>query len=132
MDLRLEVVTVTQWQQNCSILCPAEGGPAVLIDPGGETDRVLAKANEIGVDIQWQQNWSTLCDAVCGHSSLIDTCGRTHRFLMKANEIAADIQAILVTHEHIHFIGGLNQAIALTCAPVSHDHDVLWLFEQGM
>ena len=33
MDLRIEVVTVTEWQQNCSILCPADGGPAVLIDP---------------------------------------------------------------------------------------------------
>src|SRR5919106_6495768 len=52
MDLHIEVVTVTQWAQNCSILHPPGGGPAVLIDPGGETDRVLATAERVGADIQ--------------------------------------------------------------------------------
>lgn len=92
MNLRIEVVTVTEWQQNCSILCPAEGGPAVLIDPGGETERVLAKADEIG----------------------------------------AKIEAILITHGHIDHIGGLNEAIAATGAPVWLHPDDIWLFEKGM
>ena len=52
MDLLIEVVTVTQWAQNCSILHPPGGGPAVLIDPGGETDRVMATAERVGADIQ--------------------------------------------------------------------------------
>jgi glyoxylase-like metal-dependent hydrolase (beta-lactamase superfamily II) len=52
MDIHVEVVTVTQWQQNCSIWCPPGGGPAVLVDPGGETERVLATAAALGADIQ--------------------------------------------------------------------------------
>jgi hydroxyacylglutathione hydrolase len=52
MDLLIEVVTVTQWAQNCSILHPPGGGPAVLIDPGGETDRVMETAQRVGADIQ--------------------------------------------------------------------------------
>jgi hydroxyacylglutathione hydrolase len=51
-DIHVEVVTVTQWQQNCSIFVPIGGGPAVLIDPGGETDRVLATAKALDADIQ--------------------------------------------------------------------------------
>jgi hydroxyacylglutathione hydrolase len=92
VDLHVEVVTVTQWAQNCSILVPDGGGPAVLIDPGGETDRVLDTAQRLG----------------------------------------ADIQAILVTHGHIDHIGGLNEAVAATGAPVYLHPDDVWLFERGM
>ncbi len=91
-DLHVEVVCVTQWQQNCSIFCPTGGGPAVLIDPGGETERVLQTAEALG----------------------------------------ADIQAILITHGHIDHIGGLNEAIAATGAPVWMHPDDIWLFEKGM
>ena len=92
MDLHIEVVTVTQWAQNCSIFCPPGGGPAVLFDPGGETDRVLATAERMG----------------------------------------AKIEAILITHGHIDHIGGLNEAVAATGAPVFLHPDDIWLFEQGM
>jgi len=92
MGIHVEVVTVTDWQQNCSIFCPDGGGPAVLIDPGGETDRVLESASRLD----------------------------------------ADIQAILITHGHIDHIGGLNDAIAATGAPVWLHPDDIWLFEKGM
>jgi len=90
--MRIEIVTVTQWAQNCTILCPDDGGPAVLIDPGGETDRVLSVASEIG----------------------------------------ARIEAILITHGHIDHIGGLNEAIAATGAPVWLHPDDEWLYEMSM
>ncbi len=92
MNLRFEIVPVTQWAQNCTIICPDGGGPAVLIDPGGETDRVLAVANEIG----------------------------------------AEIEAILITHGHIDHIGGLNEAIAATGAPVWLHPDDEWLYDLSM
>jgi len=92
VSLRFEIVTVTQWAQNCTIICPDGGGPAVLIDPGGETDRVLGVAREIG----------------------------------------ADIQAILITHGHIDHIGGLNQAIEATGAPVWLHPDDRMFYERAM
>src|ERR1041385_2082325 len=90
--MQFEIVTVTQFAQNCTIICPDDGGPAVLIDPGGETDRVLSVASEIG----------------------------------------ANIEAILITHGHIDHIGGLNEAIAATGAPVWLHPDDEWLYEQPM
>lgn len=92
MDLQIEVVTVTQFAQNCSILCPPGGGPAVLIDPGGEIDRVMATAERVG----------------------------------------AKIEGILITHGHIDHIGGLNEAIAATNAPVWLHADDLWLYEKPL
>jgi glyoxylase-like metal-dependent hydrolase (beta-lactamase superfamily II) len=92
MDLQIEVVTVTQFAQNCSILCPPGGGPAVLIDPGGEIDRVMETATRVG----------------------------------------AEIEGILITHGHIDHIGGLNEAIAATSAPVWLHPDDLWLYEKPL
>lgn len=90
MKLHIEVVTVTQFAQNCSILCPPGGGPAVLVDPGGEIDRVMSVADEIG----------------------------------------ARVEGILITHGHIDHIGGLNEAMTATGAPVWLHPDDLWLYEQ--
>jgi glyoxylase-like metal-dependent hydrolase (beta-lactamase superfamily II) len=87
MGLHIEIVTVTQWAQNCTIISPVGGGPAVLIDPGGETDRVLRVAEDLG----------------------------------------ARIEGILITHGHVDHIGGLNEAIAATKAPVwLHPDDAMF------
>ncbi len=52
MSIHFEIVTVTQWAQNCTIVCPEGGGPAVLVDPGGETGRVLQVAQDLNADIE--------------------------------------------------------------------------------
>jgi len=90
--MRIEIIPVTQFAQNCTIICPDGGGPAVLIDPGGEVDRVMAVADEIG----------------------------------------AKIEAILITHGHIDHIGGLNEAIAASGAPVWLHPDDEWFYDMSM
>ncbi|MEM1409659.1 MAG: MBL fold metallo-hydrolase [Pseudomonadota bacterium] len=42
---------VTPFQQNCSIL-KTPGGAAVVVDPGGEVDRIVAAAEAMQADIQ--------------------------------------------------------------------------------
>lgn len=92
MKIHVETVVVTQFAQNCTILCAPGGGPAVLIDPGGDHNAVFSAAERIG----------------------------------------ARIEAILITHGHIDHIGGLNEAVAATQAPVYLHPDDLWLYEQPL
>lgn len=49
--LRVAVLPVTPFQQNCSLVWDAASGHGVVIDPGGEVDRVLALAAREGVTI---------------------------------------------------------------------------------
>ena len=46
------VIPVTSFEQNCSLLCCEETGRAAVVDPGGDIDRVIAKAREIGVELE--------------------------------------------------------------------------------
>ncbi len=50
--LRVAVIPVTPFQQNCSLVWEAATGRGVVIDPGGEVDRVLAMAQREGVTIE--------------------------------------------------------------------------------
>ncbi len=47
--LELKIIPVTPFQQNCSLLYDTETMEGVLIDPGGEVDRLRAKLDEFGV-----------------------------------------------------------------------------------
>ncbi len=50
--MKVTIVPVTPFQQNCSLgVCEATGR-AALVDPGGEIDRLLAVAREQGVTIE--------------------------------------------------------------------------------
>ncbi len=46
------VIPVTPLIQNCTILCCEETGKAVVIDAGGEVERIIATAEEAGVEIE--------------------------------------------------------------------------------
>jgi hydroxyacylglutathione hydrolase len=46
------VIPVTPFQQNCSLVWCTETRRAAVIDPGGETDRILAAAESNGVVIE--------------------------------------------------------------------------------
>jgi glyoxylase-like metal-dependent hydrolase (beta-lactamase superfamily II) len=48
---KVQIVPVTPFQQNCSIV-RARTGEAAVIDPGGEVDRIMAAAEAMGADIK--------------------------------------------------------------------------------
>lgn len=52
MALKVAVIPVTPFQQNCSLVWDDEAGEGALVDPGGETDRLLAAAEDQGVAIE--------------------------------------------------------------------------------
>jgi len=47
--LRYRIVPVTAFQQNCTVLWCAETGKAVVVDPGGEVDKILQVVAETGI-----------------------------------------------------------------------------------
>jgi glyoxylase-like metal-dependent hydrolase (beta-lactamase superfamily II) len=53
----LQVIPVTALQQNAMIFWSSESKQGVLIDPGGEVDRLLAAVDELGISIV--QIWLT-------------------------------------------------------------------------
>lgn len=57
MAFRYEIVPVTPFQQNCSIVWCTDTLKAAVIDPGGELPRLLQVASDLGVEIE--QIWLT-------------------------------------------------------------------------
>ena len=51
-QLRGAVIPVTPFQQNCTILWDDDSKRAVVVDPGGDVDRILAAINEAGVSVE--------------------------------------------------------------------------------
>lgn len=50
--LRGAVIPVTPFQQNCAVLWDDESKQAVVVDPGGDVDRILAAIDQAGVTIE--------------------------------------------------------------------------------
>lgn len=50
--IALEIIPVTAFAQNCSLVWCTQTASAALVDPGGETDRLLAAAQRHGVRIE--------------------------------------------------------------------------------
>lgn len=55
--LKVQLVPVTPFAQNCSILWDSESKEAVLIDAGGEADKLKAIVKELGISVK--QLWIT-------------------------------------------------------------------------
>ncbi len=51
MSLRVEVVVVTPFQQNCSVIWCSETLQGAVVDPGGDIDRVIAKIEQHKIDV---------------------------------------------------------------------------------
>jgi hydroxyacylglutathione hydrolase len=52
MTLKVAIIPVTVYQQNCSILVCENTNKAALIDPGGESERLLSILKELGVTLE--------------------------------------------------------------------------------
>ena len=50
--MKVLVIPVTPFAQNCSILCCEETGKAAVVDPGGDIERILKAAAQAGVEIE--------------------------------------------------------------------------------
>ena len=50
--LRGAIVPVTPFQQNCAILWDEETKRALVVDPGGDVDRILAAIDQTGVTVE--------------------------------------------------------------------------------
>lgn len=48
MPLQVAIIPVTAFQQNCSILMCEETKEAVVVDPGGDIDRIIKQADSMG------------------------------------------------------------------------------------
>lgn len=49
--MKVQVIPVTPFQQNCSLLCCEQTGRAAVVDPGGDLDRIVAAARSAHASI---------------------------------------------------------------------------------
>lgn len=52
MSLAFEIVPVTPFAQNCSVIWCTQTMKAAVVDPGGEMDKILAKVEEKGLRLE--------------------------------------------------------------------------------
>jgi len=52
MGLKAAILPVTPFQQNCALLWEEETRKGVVVDPGGEVDRILAALAELKIDVE--------------------------------------------------------------------------------
>jgi hydroxyacylglutathione hydrolase len=52
MGLKAAIVPVTPFQQNCALLWDEDTGKGVVVDPGGDVDRILAAIAETGATVE--------------------------------------------------------------------------------
>ena len=49
--MRFQIIPVTPYEQNCSLVWCETTGLAALVDPGGDADRLLAAVEKAGVKL---------------------------------------------------------------------------------
>ena len=52
MTIKVTLVPVTAYQQNCSVLKCEDTGRAAIVDPGGDTERILGAVAQLGGEVE--------------------------------------------------------------------------------
>ncbi len=52
MALKIAVIPVTAFQQNCTVLCDDESKRGAVVDPGGDVDEILRVIGEQGIEVE--------------------------------------------------------------------------------
>ncbi|ROS04842.1 glyoxylase-like metal-dependent hydrolase (beta-lactamase superfamily II) [Sinobacterium caligoides] len=52
MGLKVAIVPVTAYQQNCSILVCEDTKKAAIVDPGGDVEKLIDALNQLGVELE--------------------------------------------------------------------------------
>jgi len=52
MSIKVNIVPVTAYQQNCSILKCEATGKAAIVDPGGDVERIMAAVTSMGATVE--------------------------------------------------------------------------------
>ena len=52
MSIKVAIVPVTAYQQNCSIVKCEATGLAAIVDPGGDVERILAAVDQMGATVE--------------------------------------------------------------------------------
>lgn len=50
--MNIRIIPVTPFEQNCSLLHCESSGQAVLVDPGGDPERILSVVSDVGATLQ--------------------------------------------------------------------------------
>lgn len=50
--IKVAVVPVTPYQQNCSVVKCERTGKAAIVDPGGDRDKILAAVEQLGAEVE--------------------------------------------------------------------------------
>jgi len=52
MPIKVAIVPVTPYQQNCSVLMCEDTRKAAIVDPGGDIDRIMAAVEKLGASVE--------------------------------------------------------------------------------
>ena len=52
MSIKVAIVPVTQYQQNCSVIKCEATGKAAIVDPGGDIERILGALEQLDAKVE--------------------------------------------------------------------------------
>ena len=91
MSIRYEIIPVTPFAQNCSLLWCDETRRGAVVDPGGDVDRITAAIDQLGLTVE---------KILLTHGH-IDHAGGTAELARRAHALAAAASAVRATEQKI-------------------------------